>query len=78
MTAKWLNPDCTVGKHPACRGDAWNNDDDGPTSCACSCHAPKIVRTAAEIRDAIASIEADPLGSRARAHALRWVLGELA
>jgi hypothetical protein len=34
----WMNPDCTTGKHPACRGDAWDLHSDSPTSCECDCH----------------------------------------
>lgn len=37
-----LNPDCRDGKHPACRGDAWDDDTDAETTCACSCHAPSL------------------------------------
>ena len=34
----WLNPDCAGGKHPACAGDAWNENADTITSCECPCH----------------------------------------
>lgn len=34
----WLNPDCRQGKHRACRGDAWDDDRDEPTTCGCDCH----------------------------------------
>ena len=37
MTA-WLNPDCAAGKHQPCAGDAWDEDTDTPTLCACTCH----------------------------------------
>ena len=34
----WLNPDCWDGKHAACGGDAWDDDDDVGTPCQCPCH----------------------------------------
>lgn len=33
-----LNPDCRDGKHPACRGDALDDDTDTITDCQCPCH----------------------------------------
>lgn len=33
-----VNPDCSVGKHHACRGDAWDYTADQSTDCTCSCH----------------------------------------
>lgn len=33
-----MNPDCRVGKHPACNGDAWDFDKDDSTNCTCECH----------------------------------------
>jgi hypothetical protein len=33
-----INPDCHVGKHDACNGDAWNAVYDGPDDCDCECH----------------------------------------
>lgn len=33
-----MNPDCVAGKHTACAGDAWDEQADALTSCACSCH----------------------------------------
>lgn len=35
-----VNPDCTAGKHPACRGDAWDLLTDSPAPCSCTCHSP--------------------------------------
>lgn len=36
-----LNPDCAVGKHPACNGDAWDFGADTPCQCECECHSPR-------------------------------------
>lgn len=36
-----LSPDCAAAKHKACSGDAWDDDEDAPTPCACAaegCH----------------------------------------
>ncbi len=33
-----MNPDCVQGKHPACAGDAWDEEADERTTCACECH----------------------------------------
>lgn len=33
-----VSPDCRDGKHRACIGDAWNDAEDGPDECRCSCH----------------------------------------
>ena len=33
-----LNPDCRVGKHPSCAGDAWDDATDSPSVCPCPCH----------------------------------------
>lgn len=38
MSAPALNPDCRVGKHGSCAGDAWDYDLDERGICACSCH----------------------------------------
>jgi hypothetical protein len=35
-----VNPDCAVGKHQACAGDAWDEVLDAPTVCTCLCHEP--------------------------------------
>lgn len=32
------SPDCGVGKHDACNGDAWDHSKDEPTVCVCVCH----------------------------------------
>lgn len=34
----WMNPDCSVGKHPGCHGVAWNMHEDAATRCECDCH----------------------------------------
>lgn len=36
------NPDCAVGKHPSCSGDAWDNETDQPVPCGCTCHWVEI------------------------------------
>ena len=33
-----LNPECAVGKHPACNEDAWDDVKDQPARCECACH----------------------------------------
>ena len=33
-----LSPDCRVGSHRACTGDAWDHVADGPAVCPCECH----------------------------------------
>jgi hypothetical protein len=33
-----LNPDCAGGKCAACAGDAWDDENDVRTTCACACH----------------------------------------
>ena len=33
-----MNPDCKASKHHACAGDAWDDETDSPTTCACPCH----------------------------------------
>ena len=33
-----LDPDCVAGKHPACQGWAWDDEDDVPCRCECPCH----------------------------------------
>lgn len=38
MARAWLNPDCAQGKHHACAGDAWDEDEDEAARCACPCH----------------------------------------
>lgn len=38
LEAAHLNPDCAVGKHNACRGDAWCLIEDAGVSCGCGCH----------------------------------------
>lgn len=39
MTAESISPDCrTPGKHKACSGDAWDDERDVLTQCACECH----------------------------------------
>ena len=37
-----INPDCRDGKHPACNGDAWDDDTDLPAACECSCHSEEF------------------------------------
>lgn len=32
------SPDCRVGKHTACSGDAWDEVADRLDSCFCPCH----------------------------------------
>lgn len=32
-----ISPDCRDGKHRACVGDAWDDDADALTACACDC-----------------------------------------
>lgn len=39
------NPDCRDGKHHACAGDAWDEETDQPTRCACVCHQPRVKMT---------------------------------
>lgn len=39
-----LNPDCRDGKHRACAGDAWDEELDQPTRCACACHRTQPVK----------------------------------
>lgn len=34
-----VSPDCEVGKHRACVGEAWDDVADGPAECRCVCHA---------------------------------------
>ncbi|WP_181028763.1 hypothetical protein [Rathayibacter sp. AY1A4] len=41
-----LNPECVVGKHPACNSDAWDYDADEPTDCTCTCHQPPAAAAA--------------------------------
>jgi hypothetical protein len=41
-----LSPDCGVGKHRACRGDAWNFAADCPTPCGCHCHLSALIAAA--------------------------------
>lgn len=41
----WLNPDCRDGKHRACRGDAWDVQNDRATNCWCECHQIDLART---------------------------------
>lgn len=38
MTTDRLDPDCVAGKHPACIGEAWDDEADKPTRCECACH----------------------------------------
>jgi hypothetical protein len=33
-----MDPDCIVGKHRACNGEAWDYADDAPIPCSCECH----------------------------------------
>lgn len=33
-----MNPDCVVGKHTSCAGDAWDDVNDERTTCGCDCH----------------------------------------
>jgi hypothetical protein len=35
MALVTICPDCWQGKHGACEGDAWDNDNDRPAICAC-------------------------------------------
>jgi hypothetical protein len=35
---KFVSPDCLVGKHQACSGDAWDNKRDEGCACRCECH----------------------------------------
>jgi hypothetical protein len=39
-----VSPDCQVGKHVACSGDAWDVVDDVPTACECDCHDDQLDR----------------------------------
>lgn len=38
MAGPWLNPDCWAGKHRACAGDAWDEEQQVLTGCLCPCH----------------------------------------
>lgn len=33
-----INPECAVGKHANCWGDAWDNTNDRSVACSCTCH----------------------------------------
>ncbi|WP_181131604.1 hypothetical protein [Rathayibacter sp. AY2B5] len=44
--ADQLNPECEVGKHGACHGDAWNQETDEPADCTCTCHQPPAAAAA--------------------------------
>ncbi|MCJ1687772.1 hypothetical protein [Rathayibacter sp. VKM Ac-2927] len=39
-TPRPLNPECVVGKHPACNGDGWDYAANEPVDCTCICHRP--------------------------------------
>ncbi len=36
---EFRSPDCKVGKHDACSGDAWDDAGDCLVPCDCRCHA---------------------------------------
>jgi hypothetical protein len=44
MPAEPTSPDCEVGKHTACAGDAWDDTRDALTDCCCTCHGGNDVR----------------------------------
>ena len=33
-----LDPDCVAGKHQACIGNAWDDENDEPCDCGCARH----------------------------------------
>ncbi|GAA2577652.1 hypothetical protein GCM10009862_16200 [Microbacterium binotii] len=39
-----IDPDCRDGKHRACLGNAWDDENDKPTDCGCPCHVEVVDR----------------------------------
>lgn len=37
-----MNPDCLDGKHRACSGGGWCEDNDQPAPCPCECHGGPV------------------------------------